>query len=44
MRKNAMKYAKIGFDRETYGLAFEYWRKDFINENFIWIFIHFLRP
>jgi len=36
---NAMKYAKIGFDRETYGLAFEYWRKDFINENFIWIFV-----
>lgn len=35
----AMEYAKKGYDRETYSVAFEYVRKDFINRNFIWIFI-----
>ncbi len=36
--KTAIKYAKIGYDRETYASAFEYVRKDFIDKNFIWLF------
>lgn len=35
----AMKYAKKGYDREAYAVAFEYIRKDFINRNFIWFFV-----
>lgn len=35
----AMKYAKIGYDRETYAVAFEYVRKDFLDKNFGWIFV-----
>lgn len=35
----AMKLAKKGYDRETYGLAFEYARKDFIDNNFMVLFI-----
>lgn len=35
----ALKYAKLGYDKETYGVAFEYVRKQFISDNFIWIFI-----
>lgn len=36
--KTAMKYAKMGYDRETYALAFENYRNDFINKNFTLIF------
>lgn len=36
---NALYYAKLGYDKETYAVAFEYVRKDFISENFTWIFI-----
>lgn len=36
---NALYYAKLGYDKDTYGVAFEYVRKDFLSENFIWIFI-----
>lgn len=36
--KTAMEYSKIGYDRETYALAYEYQRKDFINNNFTLIF------
>lgn len=35
----AMKYAKLGTDRETYSLAFEYYRNDWLLNNFKWIFI-----
>ncbi len=35
---SAIEYAKLGYDRETYALAFEYIRKDFIDSNFIWLF------
>lgn len=34
----ALYYAKLGYDRDTYAVAFEYVRKDFISENFTWIF------
>ena len=37
--ENAMKYAKLGYDRETYGIAFETVRTNFINEHFALIFI-----
>lgn len=37
--KEAMKYAKIGYDRDTYAVAFEYVRKDFLDKNFAWIFM-----
>lgn len=37
--KEAMEYAKIGYDRDTYAVAFEYVRKDFLDNNFAWIFI-----
>ena len=37
--ETAMDYAKLGYDRETYAVAFEYVRKDFINDNFILISI-----
>lgn len=36
--KEAMTYAKIGYDRETYAVAFENVRKDFLNNNFALIF------
>ena len=35
----ALKYAKLGYDKETYAVAFEYVRKDFVSDNFTWIFI-----
>lgn len=35
---DAMDYAKKGYDRETYALAFEYYRRDFVNDNFILFF------
>lgn len=35
----ALKYAKMGYDKDTYAVAFEYVRKDFISDNFTWIFI-----
>ena len=37
--KETMEYAKIGYDRDTYAVAFEYVRKDFLDNNFAWIFI-----
>lgn len=36
--ENAMKYAKLGYDRDTYALAFENQRRDFINDNFFLLF------
>ncbi|MBR7133750.1 MAG: YIP1 family protein [Clostridia bacterium] len=36
--KSAMEYAKIGYDRDTYATAFEYYRNDFINSHFTLIF------
>ena len=36
---NALYYAKLGYDKKTYGVAFEYVRKDFVSENFTLIFI-----
>lgn len=36
--KEAMKYAKIGYDRDTYAVAFESVRKEFLDNNFVWIF------
>ena len=36
---NALYYAKLGYDKDTYAVAFEYVRKDFISDNFTWIFI-----
>ncbi len=35
----AMEMAKKGYDRETYSVAFEYQRKNIVNDNFTWIFI-----
>lgn len=35
----ALHYAKIGYDKKTYATAFEYVRKDFISDNFTWIFL-----
>lgn len=37
--KTAMEFAKKGYDRETYAVAFEGYRKNLINENFEWIFV-----
>lgn len=37
--ETAMEYARLGYDRETYAVAFEYVRKDFISNNFTLIFI-----
>lgn len=36
---SALHYAKLGYDKKTYAVAFEYVRKDFMSENFTWIFI-----
>ena len=36
--KQAMEYAKLGIDKETYGQAFKWVRRDYIKDNFIWIF------
>lgn len=35
----ALYYAKLGYDKKTYAVAFEYVRKDFMSENFTLIFI-----
>ncbi len=35
---SALKYAKMGYDKDTYAVAFEYVRKDFISKNFTWLF------
>lgn len=35
----ALSYAKLGYDRDTYALAFELVRNDFIAENFVWLFL-----
>lgn len=34
----ALHYAKLGYDKKTYGVAFEYVRTSFISDNFAWIF------
>ncbi|MBR3968143.1 MAG: YIP1 family protein [Clostridia bacterium] len=34
----ALHYAKLGYDKKTYGVAFEYVRTNFISDNFAWIF------
>ena len=34
----ALYYAKLGYDKKTYGVAFEYVRTNFISDNFAWIF------
>ncbi len=36
---SALKYAKLGYDKDTYAVAFEYVRMDFISDNFTWIFL-----
>lgn len=36
--KLAMDYALKGYDRDTYSLAFEYYRNDWISSNFTWFF------
>ncbi len=35
----ALYYAKLGYDKDTYAVAFEYVREDFISDNFTIIFI-----
>ena len=35
----ALKNAKLGYDKDTYAVAFEYVREDFISDNFTIIFI-----
>lgn len=35
----ALEYAKMGYDKDTYAVAYEYVRKDFLSENFTWIFL-----
>ena len=37
--EKAIEYAKIGYDREIYGVAFEFVRTEFINRNFGIIFL-----
>lgn len=37
--QQAMKYAKMGYDRDTYAIAFEYMRRDFIDDNFVLLFM-----
>lgn len=37
--EQALYYAKLGYDKATYAVAFEYVRKDFISDNFTIIFI-----
>ena len=36
--KLSMKYAKQGYDRETYALSYEMYRQQWLNDNFAWIF------
>lgn len=35
----AMRMAKIGYDRDSYAIAYEYERNQFLNDNFLLIFI-----
>ncbi len=37
--EKAMEYARLGYDRDTYAIAFETVRTDFINKNFVPIFV-----
>ena len=37
--EEAMEYALNGYDRGTYSQAYEYVRKEFLSQNFTWIFI-----
>ena len=37
--ETALEYAKIGFDRDTYELAFVKVRTQFIDDNFVWLII-----
>lgn len=37
--QNAMKYAELGNDQETYAQAFSEVQKDWLSKNFVWIFL-----
>ena len=37
--KEALKYLKLGFDRETYSQAYKYYRADLIRKNFVWVIV-----
>lgn len=37
--EDAMEMALEGYDRDTYALAYEYHRNDWISENFTWMFV-----
>lgn len=37
--ETSIYYAKLGYDRDTYAVAYEYVRKDFISEHFTLIFV-----
>lgn len=37
--ETSLYYAELGYDKDTYAVAFEYVRKDFISDNFAWIFL-----
>lgn len=36
--ESALNYAKMGLDRDTYAHAFKWVRRDFVADNFLWIF------
>lgn len=36
--KTTLKYAKLGFDQDTYAAAFSFVRNDYLADNFLWIF------
>lgn len=37
--EEALEYAKLGFDQDTYSSAFGFVRNDYLTENFVWIFL-----
>ncbi len=37
--EKAMQIAKSGYDRDTYALAFEYYRTNWLLDNFTWVFV-----
>ena len=36
--ETTLKYAKIGFDQDTYASAFTFVRNDYLADNFVWLF------
>ncbi|MEE1075163.1 MAG: YIP1 family protein [Acutalibacteraceae bacterium] len=36
--KEALRYSKLGYDRDTYALAYKEVRADFLDDNFFWLF------